>query len=137
MKQPKTWPCFLVLENNGTYYNIWCLKFLINKLYNWGFKNIMSYRFGLLCIFFLSFQLLILKSWIAIMLCSNLTTLRRFIYQICSLLFSFHFVHFKTFQCAKVFKHPAYLFIYFLTYDFLKPALQLSYSSEFYSANKG
>ena len=71
------------------------------------------------------------------MLCSNLTTLRRFIYQICSLLFSFRFVHFKTFQCAKVFKHPAYLFIYFLTYDFLKPALQLSYSSEFYSANKG
>ena len=36
MKQPKTWPCFLVLENNGTYYNVWCLKFFINKLYNWA-----------------------------------------------------------------------------------------------------
>ena len=71
------------------------------------------------------------------MLGCNLTTLPRFICQIRSFSFFFCFVHFKTFQRAKVFKHTAYLFIYFLTCDFLRPALQLSYSSEFYSANKG
>lgn len=115
MKQKHTQPCFLILENNRTI-TFGDLSFSLPSYTTEGFKNITLYRFGPLCIF-LSFQLVILKSWIVMLGC-NLATLPRFIYQICSFHSSSCFVHFKTFHCVKIFKHTVHT-IFFTTCDFL------------------